>query len=101
MPPKFSYNRYGLYIKEKINKTVIETFKKNKWVVDSITKPLHAVGSYKVAEIKEICNLLNIDIMKNESNPQGLFLHPITGQRQHLCITGGEPLMATGQIEYR
>ena len=38
-----------------------------------------------------------VDIMKNESNPQGLFLHPVTGQRQHLCITGGEPLMATGQ----
>ena len=38
-----------------------------------------------------------IDIMKNESNPDGLFLHPVTGQRQHLCITGGEPLMITGQ----
>ena len=38
-----------------------------------------------------------IDIMKNESNPEGLFLHPVTGQRQHLCITGGEPLMVTGQ----
>ena len=34
-----------------------------------------------------------VDIMKNESNPDGLFLHPVTGQRQHLCITGGEPLM--------
>jgi organic radical activating enzyme len=39
-----------------------------------------------------------VDIMKNESNPEGLFLHPITKQRQHLCITGGEPLMATGQF---
>ena len=38
-----------------------------------------------------------VDIMKNESNPKGLFLHPVTGQRQHLCITGGEPLMVTGQ----
>ena len=38
-----------------------------------------------------------IDIMKNESNPDGLFEHPVTGQRQHLCITGGEPLMVTGQ----
>ncbi len=38
-----------------------------------------------------------VDIMKNESNPQGLFLHPVTKQRQHLCITGGEPLMLTGQ----
>ena len=38
-----------------------------------------------------------VDIMKNESNPEGLFLHPVTGQKQHLCITGGEPLMVTGQ----
>ena len=38
-----------------------------------------------------------VDIMKNESNPDGLFEHPVTGQRQHLCITGGEPLMVTGQ----
>ena len=26
-----------------------------------------------------------------------MFLHPVTNQRQHLCITGGEPLMITGQ----
>ena len=38
-----------------------------------------------------------VDIMKNESNPEGLFKHPVTGQSQHLCITGGEPLMVTGQ----
>ena len=38
-----------------------------------------------------------IDILKNESNPEGLFKHPVTGQSQHLCITGGEPLMVTGQ----
>ena len=38
-----------------------------------------------------------VDIIKNETNPDGLFLHPLTKQRQHLCFTGGEPLMATGQ----
>ena len=59
-------NKYGLYVKEKITKDNIEPFKKNKWVVDSITKPLRAVGSYKVSEIKEICKLMNIDTMKNE-----------------------------------
>ena len=59
-------NKYGLYVKEKITKDNIESFKKNKWVVDSITKPLRAVGSYKVGEIKEICKLMNIDTMKNE-----------------------------------
>lgn len=59
-------NKYGLYVKEKITNDNIESFKKNKWVVDSITKPLRAVGSYKVSEIKEICKLMNIDTMKNE-----------------------------------
>ncbi len=38
-----------------------------------------------------------VDIMKNDSNPEGKFLHPVTKQRQHLCFTGGEPLMITGQ----
>ena len=38
-----------------------------------------------------------VDILKTDSNPDGLFLHPVTNQRQHLCITGGEPLMVTGQ----
>jgi organic radical activating enzyme len=39
-----------------------------------------------------------VDIMKSDSNPEGLFLHPVSKQKQHLCITGGEPLMATGQF---
>ena len=60
-------NKYGLYVKEKITKDNIESFKKNKWVIESITKPLRAVGSYKVGEIKEICKLMNIDTMKNET----------------------------------
>ena len=38
-----------------------------------------------------------INILKNESNPNGLFLHPVSGQHQHLCITGGEPLMPQSQ----
>ena len=59
-------NKYGLYIKEKITSDNLHEFKKNKWVVDSITKPLRSVGSYKASEIKDICKLLNINIMKNE-----------------------------------
>jgi len=38
-----------------------------------------------------------IDTLKTESNPEGLFLHPVTGQRQHFCVTGGEPLMKHAQ----
>ena len=33
----------------------------------------------------------------NESNPEGKFLHPVSKFHQHLCFTGGEPLMVTGQ----
>tara|TARA_Y100000287_G_scaffold60131_1_gene47283 strand:- start:1689 stop:2591 length:903 start_codon:yes stop_codon:yes gene_type:complete len=38
-----------------------------------------------------------VDILRTDSNPEGLFLHPMSKQRQHLCFTGGEPLMVTGQ----
>ena len=38
-----------------------------------------------------------VDILKNDSNPDGKFLHPIAKQHQHLCFTGGEPLMVTAQ----
>ena len=38
-----------------------------------------------------------IDVMRNEHNPNGWFRHPNTQQWQHLCITGGEPLMPTSQ----
>ena len=38
------------------------------------------------------------DAMRTESNPDGLFLHPVSKQRMHLCFTGGEPLMKHGQL---
>ena len=38
-----------------------------------------------------------VDILKNDSNPDGKFLHPVANQHQHLCFTGGEPLMVTAQ----
>jgi 7-carboxy-7-deazaguanine synthase len=37
------------------------------------------------------------DVMKNDHNPEGLFKHPVSGHRNHLCITGGEPLMRHAQ----
>ena len=39
-----------------------------------------------------------VDAIKTESNPEGNFLHPVSKQHQHMCFTGGEPLMATGQM---
>jgi len=38
-----------------------------------------------------------VNCIKNDSNPQGKFIHPVSKQHQHLCFTGGEPLMVTGQ----
>jgi len=34
-----------------------------------------------------------INMMKHETNPDGLFVHPVTGQDTQLCFTGGEPMM--------
>jgi 7-carboxy-7-deazaguanine synthase len=44
----------------------------------------------------ELANQI-VDTIKTDSNPDGLFLHPLSGQHQHLCFTGGEPLMRHAQ----
>jgi len=38
-----------------------------------------------------------ISVLKNEHNPDGLFKHPLSGQENHLCFTGGEPLQKQSQ----
>lgn len=53
----------------------------------------HLMGQ---ATAKEIADKV-VDIIKTDSNPDGLFVHPVSGQHQHLCITGGEPLMPQSQ----
>lgn len=44
----------------------------------------------------EICDRIQQDLT-NEWNPKGTFLHPISGREQHMCFTGGEPLMKHAQ----
>jgi 7-carboxy-7-deazaguanine synthase len=44
----------------------------------------------------ELANQI-VETIKTDSNPKGLFLHPLSGQHQHLCFTGGEPLMRHAQ----
>lgn len=44
----------------------------------------------KTAE--EIADALT-DMMRHPTNPDGLFVHPVTGQDTMLCFTGGEPMM--------
>lgn len=34
-----------------------------------------------------------IDANKSEHNPEGLFVHPLTGQDIMMCFTGGEPML--------
>jgi organic radical activating enzyme len=38
-----------------------------------------------------------VNILKTDSNPDGLFRHPVSGQTSHLCFTGGEPLTPNTQ----
>lgn len=38
-----------------------------------------------------------VEANKNVHNPSGLFLHPVSNQRSHMCFTGGEPLMPHAQ----
>lgn len=42
--------------------------------------------------VEEICDKI-VDQMRHPSNPEGLFVHPVTGQDTQLCFTGGEPMM--------
>jgi len=56
----------------------------------------HLMGKATGAELAQ--KLVNI--MKNEHNPEGWFLHPLSKQHNHLCITGGEPLMRHAQLAF-
>lgn len=42
--------------------------------------------------VEELCDKL-IDQLRSPSNPEGLFLHPVTEQETMLCFTGGEPML--------
>jgi organic radical activating enzyme len=42
--------------------------------------------------VEEICDIIT-DQMRHPSNPEGLFVHPVTAQDTQLCFTGGEPMM--------
>lgn len=47
--------------------------------------------------VEEICNKLET-YLKSASNPDGRFLHPVSGQWTHLAFTGGEPMMNQNAI---
>ena len=51
-------------------------------------------------ETPEVLAQKIINILKTDTNPEGLFLHPLSKQTQHLCITGGEPLLKQSQLAF-
>jgi hypothetical protein len=58
-------DRYGLWIS---NKTPdLHSIKLKRMVIDKINKPLYSLSHYKIIELKEICNKLNINIMNNNN----------------------------------
>lgn len=48
------------------------------------------------ATAEEICNRIT-DSMKTEWNPEGTFKHKQSGIDQHMCFTGGEPMIKSSQ----
>ena len=57
-------DKYGLL---EIEDKKLEELKKNKLHILNLSKPIKALSSYKVLELKEICKTLNIDIMKTST----------------------------------
>lgn len=53
------------------------------------TKYKHLVHDNTAAEIADLMT----EQIKHPSNPDGLFVHPVTKQDVMLCFTGGEPMM--------
>ena len=54
-------DKYGIL---EISDEKLEELKKNKLIVLNLAKPIKALSSYKVVELKEICKRLKINIMK-------------------------------------
>ena len=54
----------------------------------------HLMGKATAADILQKIS----DTAITDSNPAGGFMHPVSKQRAHLCITGGEPLMKHAQM---
>ena len=53
----------------------------------------HLMGQKTARELVDLIR----ETSKTETNPEGLFSHPESKMRAHMCITGGEPLMAHAQ----
>ena len=50
-----------------LKESIDDNIKNNRFLVYSLDKKIKAISNYKVSEIKEICNLINIDTKKSET----------------------------------
>lgn len=86
---------------ERIDVTNISTVEElpvfNKGCDSSYTWAKNFCHLMKEGTSQEIKDRLQ-DSLKTESNPEGLFKHPVSKQTSHLCFTGGEPLMKQAQL---
>ena len=57
-------DRYGLL---EVTAEKLEQEKKNRLHILNLSKPIKALSSYKVLELKDICKTLKIDIMKTST----------------------------------
>jgi len=57
-----SFKKYGLYDYGSSNNTKVEDFLRDNYVITNINKPVNPIGSYKIADLHEICKKLNITI---------------------------------------
>ena len=60
--------KYG--IKQNITNDKIEYYRANYWKLEKMDKPLKAISSYKVDQLKDICKRLNIDVLQGMTKPQ-------------------------------
>jgi hypothetical protein len=60
--------KFGLYLKEN-KKDIIEKYLKDLFIITNINKKIQAQSNYKVKEIKEICNKLQISLVNTIGKP--------------------------------
>lgn len=59
--------KYG--IKPNVASDKIDYYRANYWKLEKMDKPLKAISSYKVDQLKDICKRLNIDVLQGMTKP--------------------------------
>ncbi len=67
-------NKYGL--KQNISKDNIDYYREHFWKLESLEKPIKAISSYKISDLKEICKKININC--DNMNKQKMYQEILT-----------------------